>query len=161
MATIKFKGLEEYEKKITRLGKETERIAGAAIYDGAGIVADAIKANISSLPVVHGFGTASDPLPGGVTESQKQGLLEGFGISKMVNEDGYLNVKLGFDGYNSTKTAKYPNGQPNQLVARGVESGTSWKMAKPFVKTAVSRSRKTAEKTMADVLDKEIEKIME
>ena len=161
MAKLTFRGLEEYELRISRLGKETERIAGEAIYEGAGIVADAVKANIHALPVVTGYGTSETPLPGGVTAVQKAGLIEGFGISKMQNDSGYLNVKVGFDGYNRTKTKKYPQGQPNQLVARGVESGTSWKQAHPFVKSAVSKSRKQAEKAMADKLDEEIEKIMD
>ena len=161
MAKITFRGLKQYELRISRLGKETERIAGEAIYEGAGIVADAVKANIQALPVVTGYGTESNPLPGGVTAVQKAGLIEGFGISTMQNEGGYYNVKLGFDGYNRTKTEKYPQGQPNQLVARGVESGTSWKQAHPFVKPAVSKSRKQAEKAMADKLDEEIEKIMD
>ena len=161
MAKLTFRGLEEYELRISRLGKETERIAGEAIYEGAGIVADAVKANIQALPVVTGYGTSEHPLPGGVTAVQKAGLIEGFGISTMQNEGGYFNVKLGFDGYNRTKTKKYPQGQPNQLVARGVESGTSWKQAHPFVKSAVSKSRKQAEKAMADKLDEEIEKIMD
>ena len=161
MAKLTFRGLEEYELRISRLGKETERIAGEAIYEGAGIVADAVKANIQALPVVTGYGTSENPLPGGVTAVQKAGLIEGFGISTMQNEGGYFNVKLGFDGYNRTKTKKYPQGQPNQLVARGVESGTSWKQAHPFVKPAVAKSRKQAEKAMADKLDEEIEKIMD
>ena len=161
MAKLTFRGLEQYELRISRLGKETERIAGEAIYEGAGIVADAVKANIQALPVATGYGTESNPLPGGVTAVQKAGLIEGFGISTMQNEGGYYNVKLGFDGYNRTKTEKYPQGQPNQLVARGVESGTSWKQAHPFVKPAVSKSRKQAEKAMADKLDEEIEKIMD
>ena len=161
MAKLTFRGLEEYELRISRLGKETERIAGEAIYEGAGIVADAVKANIQALPVVTGYGTSETPLPGGVTAVQKAGLIEGFGISTMQNEGGYFNVKLGFDGYNRTKTKKYPQGQPNQLVARGVESGTSWKQAHPFVKPAVAKSRKQAEKAMADKLDEEIEKIMD
>lgn len=161
MAKLTFRGLEEYELRISRLGKETERIAGEAIYEGAGIVADAVKANIQALPVVTGYGTSETQLPGGVTAAQKAGLIEGFGISTMQNEGGYFNVKLGFDGYNRTKTEKYPQGQPNQLVARGVESGTSWKQAHPFVKPAVSKSRKQAEKAMADKLDEEIEKIMD
>lgn len=78
----------------------------------------------------------------------------------MQNDKGYLNVKIGFDGYNRTKTEKYPKGQPNQLVARGVESGTSWKQKKPFIRPAVNRTKKKAEQMMAEILDKEINKIM-
>ena len=125
MAKITFPGLRDYELMLSKIEGVTDDMIGRAVYEGAGIVADAVKANIEALPIVTGYGTSENPLPGGVTAVQKAGLREGFGISKLQDDSGYLNVKLGFDGYNRTKTEKYPGGQPNQLVARGVESGTS------------------------------------
>ena len=161
MAKITFPGLNDYELMISKLSKGVDDIAGKAIYAGAGIVADAIKENIKALPIVRGYGTTENPLPGGVTAPQKAGLIDGMGISPMQNDAGYLNVKIGFDGYNATKTEEYPQGQPNQLVARGVESGTSWKRKKPFIRPATTKSRRRAETEMAHILDKEIKKIME
>ena len=159
MAKITFPGLNDYELMISKLSKGVDDIAGKAIYAGAGIVADAIKENIKALPIVRGYGTEKDPLPGGVTAPQKAGLIDGLGISPMQNDAGFLNVKIGFDGYNATKTEKYPQGQPNQLVARGVESGTSWKQKKPFIRPAINASKSRAEAEMARILDQEIEKI--
>lgn len=159
MAKITFPGLNDYELMISRLSKGVDDIAGKAIYAGAGIVADAIKENIKDLPIVRGYGTKENPLPGGVTAPQKAGLINGLGISPMQNDAGFLNVKIGFDGYNATKTDKYPQGQPNQLVARGVESGTSWKEKKPFIRPAINASKSRAEAEMARILDQEIEKI--
>lgn len=144
---------------LSRLEDATDDMIGRAVYTGAGIVADAVKTGINSLPIVTGYGTDANPLPG-VTSAQKAGLLDGFGISPLQDDgSGYLNVKLGFDGYNRTLTEKYPQGQPNQLVARGVESGTSWKQKKPFIRPATTRSRKTAENEMKRVIDEEISKI--
>lgn len=159
MAFIRFDGIDDYISQLQKLNTNTNEIIGKAIYAGAGIMADAIKQNIRALPVVTGYGTTEKPLPGGVTAVQKAGLLDGFGISKLQDDGGYLNVKLGFDGYNRTRTEMYPQGQPNQLVARGVESGTSWKQKKPFIRPATTRSRKAAETEMKRVLDEEIEKI--
>ena len=159
MAKIKFPGLNDYELMISKLSKGVDDIAGKAIYAGAGIVADAIKENIKDLPIVRGYGTKENLLPGGVTAPQKAGLINGLGISPMQNDAGFLNVKIGFDGYNATKTDKYPQGQPNQLVARGVESGTSWKEKKPFIRPAINASKSRAEAEMARILDQEIEKI--
>ena len=161
MAKITFQGLEQYERQLSVLWKNSEEVAGKAIYAGAGIVADAIKSGIKSLPVVQGYGTPENPLPGGVTAVQKRGLQDGLGIAAMKDDAGYLNVKIGFDGYNAMRTEKYPQGQPNQLVARGVESGTSWKQKHPFVRPAINASRKRAEAKMAEVLDKEIKKVMD
>ena len=160
MAKITFPGLNDYELMISKLSKGVDDIAGKAIYAGAGIVADAIKENIKALPIVRGYGTEKDPLPGGVTAPQKSGLIDGLGISPMQSDAGFLNVKIGFDGYNATKTEKYPQGQPNQLVARGVESGTSWKKKSPFIRPAINASKQRAEDEMARILDQEIEKVM-
>lgn len=159
MAKITFPGLNDYELMISRLTKNVDIVAGKAIYAGAGIVADEIKENIKALPIVRGYGTTENPLPGGVTAPQKAGLIDGMGISPMQDDGGYLNVKIGFDGYNATKTEEYPQGQPNQLVARGVESGTSWKQKKPFIRPAINASKSRAEAEMARILDQEIEKI--
>ena len=161
MAKITFPGLRDYELMLSKIEGVTDDMIGRAVYEGAGIVADAVKANIEALPIVTGYGTSENPLPGGVTAVQKAGLREGFGISRLQDDSGYLNVKLGFDGYNRTQTEKYPSGQPNQLVARGVESGTSWKQKKPFIRPAVNKTRKQAEQKMKDVLDEEISKIAE
>lgn len=161
MAKITFPGLRDYELMLSKIESVSDDMIGRAVYEGAGIVADAVKANIEALPIVTGYGTSENPLPGGVTAVQKAGLREGFGISKLQDDSGYLNVKLGFDGYNRTKTEKYPGGQPNQLVARGVESGTSWKQKKSFIRPAVNKTRKQAEQKMKDVLDEEISKIAE
>lgn len=139
MAKITFKGLEEYERLLSRLGKDSGRIAGMAVYQGADIVADAIRKNIASLPQRTGV--------------TKRGLESGFGISPMQDDNGYRNVKLGFDGYND-------NGVPNVLMARVFENGTSKVPKHPFVRTAVNASRKQAEAKMAVVLDEEIKKIM-
>ena len=140
MAKITSKGLEEYELRLSRMSKEVDRIAGAAIYAGADIVADAIVQGIGSLPEKTG--------------TTKRGLANGFGIAKMQDDNGYRNVKLGFDGYND-------DGVPNVLMARVFENGTSKIPKHHFVRTAVNRSRKAAEAKMAEVLDYEIAKLME
>ena len=161
MASFIFKGLEEYELKLAKLERSTEKIIGKAVYAGAGVVADAVRKNISSLPIVppkNSFGTATAPISG-VTAAQKTGLVDGFGISRMQFDNGYYHVKLGFDGYNRTKTKKYPSGQPNILIARSVENGTSFRSKQPFVSPAVRSSRKAAEQKMKEVLDQEINRL--
>lgn len=161
MAKIEFKGIEKYQKKIISIDKQLEKSLGAAIYVGADVIADEIRKGIEGLPISQGFGTTDKPLPGGVTKIQKGGLLKGLGIARLQNDNGYVNVKIGFDGYNGMDTSRYPQGQPNQLVARGVESGTSWKQKTPFIRPAIRRASERSEKAMSKELDKEFEKIMD
>ena len=161
MAKMTLKGFEEYEAKLSRLDHELkEDVIGHAVYEGAKIVADEIRKATEALPIVSGYGTENHPLTGGVTKAQKAGLLEGLGISHMMNDGGYENVKIDFWDYNSTKTEKFPQGQPNQLVARGVESGTSWKRKHPFVRPAVNRCQKRAIEKMKTTVDDILYKIM-
>ena len=79
----------------------------------------------------------------------------------MENDKGYWNVKLGFDGYNKVKTKTYPNGQPNAMIARATESGSSVREKTPFVRTAVSATQKQAVEIAKRVVDEEISKIKE
>ena len=72
--------------------------------------------------------------------------------------DGY-NVLIGFDGYNGIRTKKYPGGQPNQLIARSVERGTSFRRAYPFIKKTVRSSKAAAQKKMLETYEEEVNKI--
>ena len=161
MATLKMQGLEEYERLLSKLSSsETVRaVCGATIYAGADIVADAIREGVKSLPTVenNAHGTQSAPILG-VTEEQKAGLLDGFGIAPMIRENGYYNVKLGFDGYNGVKTRAYPLGQPNSMIARSINSGTSFRQKIPFVDRAVKSAKNKAEKAMAEKFDEQLRK---
>lgn len=163
MAKISFPGLERYETQLSNLFKGTEEITGKAIYAGAAIVADAVRENIQRLdarPDREGLVAYHKKEPPPLTQSQKQGLLDGFGVSSLQDDRGYLNVKLGFDGYNKLRTKSFPKGQPNVMIARSLESGSSIANKRPFVRPAVNASRQAAEEAMAKVLDEEIEKIM-
>lgn len=145
------------------MGKEGKTIAEKAVCAGAAIVADAVRANIDALPAVKdewGVIAYNNNWSAPLTETAKKGLQDGFGISPMGSEDGMLNVKLGFDGYNGMKTKKYPKGQPNVLLARSIESGSSIAKKRPFVAPAVRKTKKAAEETMAKIIDEESAKIM-
>lgn len=71
-----------------------------------------------------------------------------------------MNVKLGFDGYNTVKTNSYPNGQPNVMIARAIESGSSIRDKHPFVRPAVNAAKKECLKKAEEVVNEEISKIM-
>lgn len=160
MASMVFKGINEYIAQLQKLGNDTDEIIGKAVYQGAAIVADAIKAEINALPIDKGYGTADNPCIG-VNAIQKKGLTEGFGISKMQNERGYINVKIGFSGYNALQTKKYPNGQPNALIARAVVSGTSFRRPNQFIDRAQKSVKAAAEEKMRIVIDEEINALTE
>ena len=65
---------------------------------------------------------------------------------------------VGFVGYNSIKTKKYPKGQPNRLIAASVNSGSSVRQKDPFVRRAQQGTRAKCVQEMQDTVDAEIEK---
>lgn len=166
LARIRFSRMKEYELKLSKLGDSDsiKKIAERAIREGADIVADEAKSRIKALKSITSDEAISNwraGVPGYITKPAKKALIESFGVTPMKKDkDGVYNVKLGFDGYNDVKTKKYPNGQPNQLIARACESGSSAMIKQPFFRKAVQATKKRAEARMADILDKEINKHM-
>lgn len=163
MATFKAPGLEIYVRQLQRLSKETDVIVGEAVYIMAKVVADEVRKNLAKMPSVpdtHGMAAyrAKTKIP--ITNAQKWDLENSFGIAGLKNENGYLNVKLGFDGYNRIKTKAYPNGQPNAMIARAIESGTSNRDKYPFIRPAVQATRKQAIAAAAAKFDEEIRDIV-
>lgn len=159
MAKITFTGLEHYMAKLEALEKNSEGIAKQALYEGAKIAADEMRNSVDDIPVQEKWGTKANPAKG-IKAEQKKGLQEGLGISTMRNDDGFINVHIGFHGYNSIKTKRYPSGQPNAMIARSLESGTSFLRKTPFVAKAVRKTKTKAEAKMKEVFESEIEKIM-
>lgn len=153
-------GIDNYINALEELSKATNSQIGKAVYAGADIVADAIRQNIKNLPVDNSPSYSAKEKLQGLKKLQKIGLLHSFGISKSRNDNGYINVKAGFDGYNLIKTKAYPGGQPNAMIARTIENGNSFTHKHPFVRPAVNATRQEAEKRMAEVIDSEISKIM-
>lgn len=161
MATIQFKKGDDYLFKISQLELRTkEHVLGPAIYEAGNIIADAIRAELMAIPTDNRFIRNGEKV-NGPNEYQKTSLMLSLGIAKMQeNEAGFYNIKIGFDGYNGIETKRWPNGQPNQMVARSVERGTSWLKANPFVKRAVSKNRSRAVNVMKTVVDQKIYEIM-
>lgn len=158
MAKLKWEGIKEYELMLSKLEAKTEEIAGKAIYEGAKVMADAMKEATQGLPVDDRYVKNGEMLHG-ISQEQKDGLVESFGISPMENKNGYWNVKLGFDGYNSVTSKRYPDGQPNSLIARSVNAGTSFRQRIPFIDSTIRAYKSKTEEAIKKKLDEELEKI--
>lgn len=161
MARLKISGLEEYSQKLQAL-KNTDAIIKPALYDGAGILYDAVKSEIETLPTdeIWRYPSGSYPAPKGIKEKQKEGLREGLGISRMENKGGTVNTRIGFSGYNNLQTKRFPGGEPNALVARELVLGTSRIPRNDFVKRAIRKAKPAAKAAMIKKAEEQIEKIM-
>lgn len=149
-------GLDAYIATLEQLaGPALDADMKRAIYEGAGVMMDAVKAEVNALPVYSGYkrGTPESKIEG-VSAAQKKGLMNGLGISRMRYDGDFLNAKIGADGYNGIKTKRWPQGQPNAMVVRSLEAGTSFLKRSPIITRAVRKARAKTEKTIADAYDK-------
>lgn len=144
----------EYIDNLEKLSTASKDMIGEAIYAGAKIVTDRIRADLGKVPVENSTEVAkAGRMMVGLTAAQKGGLLKGLGISKMQLRDGTYDVKVGFDGYNTTYTKQWPKGQPNAMIARSMEVGTSFREKNPVISKATRAVKTSAELAMAQAFD--------
>lgn len=160
MATFVFEGINKYATKLRKISDKAEGMIKRAVYDGAAVVLQAAISEISALPVIENRYNVTELPMRGVTETQKRGLLAGIGLAKMVDDNGCINTKLGFDGYNGVRSQKYPNGQPNALIANTVNRGSSARVKIPFINRTVKAAKAGAEAAMAARFDADTTNMM-
>lgn len=121
MATIEFKGIEQYQKQLQKLGNQEtiDKMCRYSIYDAAGYVLEEIKK---------------------ATPTDTGDLRNSLATTQMKKDAGFIFEKLEFAGYDR-------KGVPNMLKARAIESGTSDQRIKkrPFVRPTVRKCKQLAE----------------
>lgn len=144
------KGLDDFGAKIQALGDHADGMCKACVWEGAKIVADQIKSNLQGLPVDSWRPKNVTLEPYNVlTATNKADLTKGLGIDDIELTGNGAETVVGFAGYGSAPSAKYPNGLPNAMLARAIESGSSARRARPFVRPAVNSSKSSAQAAMA------------
>ena len=134
LARMTISGGDELELMLAKLGASSFETGKRAVREASDIVADRVRSNLEKLPE-DVFRRLSDGEEfSGVPGAQKKDLLDSMGIAPVgVSDDGTINTKVGFHGYGSHSTKKYPKGLPNQLLARVVESGSSVRKKTPLL----------------------------
>ena len=155
MAKVSFKGAAEYAEALRKLEFTAQggELMETAAHAGAAPGADEIRRRLRNLPEDEYRRLAPGETFSGLPEGQKQDLLDSLGVAPPQRDrKGFVNVKVGFDGYGSHPTKAYPRGVPNALIARATESGSSVREKTPFVRPAVNATRNKA----VDEMDKSI-----
>ena len=160
MAQITFKDGDEYLEKLAKLDyRLADDVIGRAVYEGAKIVTDEIAERTQNVKTDESWGSPGN-LKKGPKKTELQAVKKGLGIALARNDDGFINVKIGFNGYDKIPTKRWPRGRPVAMLARSIDRGTSFMQANPFVKKAVAAAKAKAVEKMKETVDEEIEKIM-
>lgn len=161
MANIKIEGMDEWLECLIATERQTANICGRSIYPGAKIVANTCKEIMEKLPTDDMLFRMSEKygaLREGLTKRQMRQLIASMGIASMQYSKGEYHVKLGFDGYNDIKSERWPEGQPNMMLARALNRGTSFLRAHPFMDQTETRSKGKAEKAIEEQFYNELDK---
>lgn len=152
MGKMSCKGLDEFASDIYALDINAERVLKRGVYAGMNVVVKAVAKEIDALPI-------DEKQEHGIKKMQKQGLQHGLGIAKIEEKDGVVDTKTGFAGYNLIKTKKYPNGQPNAMIARAVVSGTSFREKNDFIGRAMKAAKAEAIRAAGEEMDRAIKNL--
>lgn len=136
-----------------------------AVYQGAGFLSKQIVQSLQSLQTYDrkdGSGLppflATGKKANSISSVQKKDIIKGFGIASFENNNGFINVKIGFDGYGSYKTKSFPNGIPNVLIVRSLEKGTEFLLKNNVVTKAVKNNEKKTIKILEEEFNRRIKK---
>lgn len=147
-AIIKDKAFDELYQTLSRLTSDIDGVAKQAIYEGAGVIADAVRKEINTI-------RTSGPSEWETKrrERQKQSLLGALSTAPIQPFKNGIYGGVGFGGYDDE------TGKPIQLIARAFNSGTSFSSKQPFFENAVRKSKGKARSEAIRVLDEKLKEL--
>ena len=141
--TIRTDGLEELSAMLTQLGEKAQDVASGSLFEGAGVVGDAFTAatnRIRTAPFKYAAG-GKKRLP---SPEEKAALTGKSGIARFDKSGEEVNTLIGISG-----AAGYANingkAKAVRLIARSINSGTSFMHKQPVFRQAVSSSKGPAQ----------------
>ena len=156
--TIQTDGLTEVSEMLTRLGEKAQDVASGALFDGAGVVADAFTEAVNSIRTAP-FKYARPGQTRLPSPEEKEALIGRVGIAKFKVNGSETDTMIGIGesgGYTMV------NGQRKavRLIARSINSGTSFMDKQPVFRQAKSKCQKTAVKAVIDKAEKMFDEII-
>lgn len=145
--TISTEGLEELNRTLAQLGEKAQDVASGALFKGAGVVADAMKAAVNSIacepqrPKNRPPAKTPARLP---TPAEKAAVVDKTGIAKFRKENGEVNTLIGVTG-NAGYAMVNGHRKPVRMIARAINSGTSFMKKQPVFRRAKSMSTSQAQ----------------
>ena len=154
--TIKTEGLEDLDRMLAELKDKAMDVAKVSLYDGAGIVADAFKRAAESIRTEPFKGKREKRLP---SPEEKAALIGRTGVARFKEDGGGVDTLIGVTG-----AAGYANigGKPKavRLIARAINSGTSFMERQPVFRKAKNVAQSTAKAAIVAKAEKMYDEII-
>lgn len=151
--TAKIEGMSEISEMLTALEEGAQGAAAAGLYDGAGVMADAIEAAIDGIqnaPFKYAVFGSRLPSP-----EEVAALRGGVGIAKFDKNGSEVQTSIGFANAGYADVAG--KSKPIALIANSINSGTSFMQKQPFFRKGVNKAKKRAEEAIAKTIEQRLE----
>ena len=149
-------GMDQLTNKLRALGDAAGKVAAEGLYEGAGVMADAVSRAVQGIATKtfhYAIGWQRYPSP----EEKELLLKAAHGIAKFRKGGADISTSVGFSkaGYGELngKTVPIPK------IANAINSGTSFRKKQPFFRKAVSQSRSMTLAAIENSIEKRFEEI--
>ena len=141
--TIRTDGLEELTRMLGSLGDKAQDVASGALFQGAGVVAGAFSAATDSIRTER-FQYAPEGSTRMPSPEEKAALIRKTGIAKFRKSGSEVNTVVGIGGKSGYAMVAGKK-KAVRLIARSINSGTSFMQKQPVYRKALNACRKDAE----------------
>ena len=156
---LKVAGMEEISETLSKLEQQAPAVAAKALYEGAGIMADAIRGGAASIKTAkfkwasRSRGETRLPSP----EEKEIVQNAAAGIAKFDKNGTEVQTSVGFQnaGYAELEGKIVPV----PVIVNSINSGTSFMQKQPFVRKAANSGSQKAMAAMKEVIEAEFEAI--
>lgn len=144
MPKIKIDGFKQYQNQLNELELSALRVIKPAIYVGAGIVADEVRAQLRRALAGSKHSTGA--------------LLRSINLDDMRDDNGFVNTHISFPGYGDEAGKRHPN-PPKAYVLEKGRAGQK-RVKQPFVARAIKATKEKCIQAMDKEVNERIQKIM-
>lgn len=154
--TMTVNGIEDLSRKLSELGDRAEEVAARALYDGAGVMANAYSQAVNSISTDK-FRYAFGGEKRSVSPEEKAALQGKIGIAKFDKNGSEVGTAVGISagGYVEIAGKK----KAVRMLANAINSGTSFLVKQPVFRRAATQARDAASEAIVAKADRLIEEI--
>ena len=156
--TISTEGLDELGAMFAKLGDKAQGVASGALFDGAGVVADAMKAAVDSIGTAP-FKYAPPGQHRLPSPEEKAALVGKTGIAHFRKNGSDVDTLVGVTG-NAGYAMVGGKKKAVRMIARSINSGTSFMVKQPVFRRAASASAGAAKAAIVSKAEKMFEDII-
>ena len=156
--TMETVGLDQLGRMLAQLNNKAQEIASGALYDGAGIVANAMNAAVQSIRT-EPFRYATEGKMRLASPQEKAALERKIGITKFRKSGSEVDTMIGISG-TSGYTQIAGKQKAVRVIARSINHGTSFMHKQPVFRKAKTQSQEPAKEAIVSKAEQMINEII-